>query len=442
MAIVTQSASQISDAVETTLDSVRKRYQRLHPKSREAFEESKKYMPGGNTRTVLFHTPFPLRIQSGHVNTVNDADGNQYVNLLGEYTAGLFGHSNPVIRKAIDAALDRGLSLSGHNPDEITLAKLVCDRFPSIESVRFTNSGTEANLLAISTARHHTSRNKVMVFEGGYHGGLLYFGGGGIPINAPFDYVIAPYNDIENTKKLIERYGDELACVLVEPMQGSAGCIPGKHEFLAMLSKSCRERGIVLIFDEVMTSRLSSAGVQGKTGIIPDMTTLGKYIGGGMSFGAFGGKGEIMEMFDPTSPGAIPHAGTFNNNSLTMAAGVAAMRDVINNQNLTSLNSLGDHLRNSLNKAFDSAGARLTATGCGSIIGIHPVFGAVNSTSDLAQKDDRLLELLFLLLLERGYYIARRGFISLMLDIGEDEINGFLVAVNEILDEYQSVFKV
>jgi glutamate-1-semialdehyde 2,1-aminomutase len=442
MATVKQSSIQSINAVENALESARKRYLLLHPKSREAFEESKKYMPGGNTRTVLFHTPFPLRIQSGSVNRVTDADGNQYINFLGEYTAGLFGHSNPVIRKAIDAALDRGLNLSGHNPDEITLAKLVCERFPSIENVRFTNSGTEANLLAISAARHHTSRNKVMVFEGGYHGGLLYFGGGGIPINAPFDYVIAPYNDIANTEKLIVRYGDELACVLVEPMQGSAGCIPGNHEFLAMLSEYCKESDIVLIFDEVMTSRLSSAGAQGKTGIIPDMTTLGKYIGGGMSFGAFGGRREIMEMFDPTLPGSIPHAGTFNNNSLTMAAGVAAMRDVITDQNLTTLNSLGDHLRDGLNKAFDSANARLTATGSGSIIGIHPVFGAVNSTADLVEKDDRLLELLFLLLLERGYYIARRGFIALMLDIGEDEINGFLAAVQEILDEYQSVFKV
>ncbi len=441
MAIVNQPEFQIADSIDNALEFARERYQRRHPNSREAFEESRKYMPGGNTRTVLFHTPFPLRIKSGRANSVNDVDGNEYINLLGEYTAGLFGHSNPVIRKAIDAALDRGLNLSGHNPDEITLARLVCERFPSIERVRFTNSGTEANLLAISAARHHTSRNKVMVFEGGYHGGLLYFGGGGIPINAPFDYVVAPYNDIENTERLINRYSDELACVLVEPMQGSAGCIPGNREFLTMLSKSCLEADIILIFDEVMTSRLSSSGAQGKMGIVPDMTTLGKYIGGGMSFGAFGGKQEIMQMFDPTLPGSIPHAGTFNNNSLTMAAGVAALRDVITDENLASLNSLGDQLRNGLNELFHSAESRLTATGSGSLIGIHPVFGTVNSSRDLVDKDDRLLELLFLLLLERGYYIARRGFIALMLNIGDDEINGFLAAVKEILKEHQSVFK-
>jgi len=189
--------------IETALNKARANYTRLRPASHLAFKTSQAYMPGGNTRTVLFHSPFPLRITSGEGCRVTDADGLTYVNMLGEYTAGLFGHNNPVIRKAIDKALDDGINLSGHNQNEIALARLVCERFPAIDQVRFTNSGTEANLMAISTARYVTKKSKVLIFKGGYHGGLLYFGNGGIPINAPFEYVLANYNDISGTQKLI-----------------------------------------------------------------------------------------------------------------------------------------------------------------------------------------------------------------------------------------------
>ncbi|MFT7674419.1 MAG: glutamate-1-semialdehyde 2,1-aminomutase, partial [Gammaproteobacteria bacterium] len=191
-----------SDLLDEALEFSRANYLQRRPASVSAFDESTRYMPGGNTRTVLFHGPVPLRIESGDGCRIRDADGHNYINLLGEYTAGLFGHNDPVIRVAIDRALDNGVNLSAHNPDEIELARLVCDRFPSIDKVRFTNSGTEANLLAISIARFITGRKKVLVFEGGYHGGLLYFRGGGIAINAPFDYLVADYNDIEATRAL------------------------------------------------------------------------------------------------------------------------------------------------------------------------------------------------------------------------------------------------
>ncbi len=155
----------------------RARYVSQHPKSQSAHRRARQFMPGGNTRSVLFHDPFPLRILSGHGAYITDADGHAFLNLLGEYTAGLFGHSDPVIRTAIDRALDHGINLSAHNPHEVRLAELICRRFPSIDSVRFTNSGTEANLMSIATARHHSGRGKVMVM----HGGLLYFGGGASP---------------------------------------------------------------------------------------------------------------------------------------------------------------------------------------------------------------------------------------------------------------------
>jgi glutamate-1-semialdehyde 2,1-aminomutase len=410
------------------LDLARDRYIRNRPQSAAAFNLSANYMPGGNTRTVLFHSPFPLRIVSGAGCRVTDADGLEYVNMLGEYTAGLFGHNHPVIRKAIDGALDRGVSLSGHNPDEIKLAELVCARFPSLDKVRFTNSGTEANLLAISSACYLTQRKKVLVFEGGYHGGLLYFKNGGMPINAPFEYLVGDFNDLSSTAELIQKHADEIACILVEPMQGSAGCIPASIKFLNMLREASNEIGAILIFDEVMTSRLSSQGAQGLFNIIPDMTTLGKYIGGGMSFGAFGGSDTIMQMYDPRRSDAIPHAGTFNNNTLTMAAGVAAMSEVLSDELLDEVNSRGDTLRIELNKIASDYGTCIQFTGLGSLLGMHTTSSPIHSTADLKDSDDRIMELVFLDLLEQGYYIARRGFIALMLPIGDTEIEGFINA--------------
>jgi glutamate-1-semialdehyde 2,1-aminomutase len=441
MAIAHSKTLSTGSDIDLALQQARENYIDAHPQSAAAFDLSENYMPGGNTRTVLFHKPFPLRILSGSGCKLTDADGIEYVNMLGEYTAGLFGHNNPVIRKAIDKALDDGINLSGHTVNEIKLAQLVCDRFPSIEKVRFTNSGTEANLLAISTARYVTGRDKVMVFEGGYHGGLLYFRKGGTPINAPFEYVVADYNDTHGTAALIEQYKDDLACIVVEPMQGSAGCIPAARDFLAMLRRTSERTKTVLIFDEVMTSRLSHGGVQEMLDIVPDMTTLGKYIGGGMSFGAFGGSERLMQIFDPRDNNAVPHAGTFNNNALTMAAGVAALRDVLTDSALERLNNRGDKLRSALNRICRQNGSCIQFTGQGSILGLHTTILEIHSVRDLVNCDDRKLELIFLDLLDQGYYIARRGFIALMLSLEQEQLDGFVEAFSKVIHTRSDLLK-
>jgi len=428
-----------SKDLDSALEGARLNYSARRPMSLAAHESATRFMPGGNTRTVLYHGPFPLRIVSGDGCRLIDADGISYVNFLGEYTAGLFGHSNPDIRSAIIDALDRGVSLSGHNEQEVRLAQLVCDRFPSVDLVRFTNSGTEANLMAISAARCFTGRSRVMVFKGGYHGGLLYFKSGGTPVNAPYDYVIGQYNNVAEAGELIRENQNDLACVLVEPMQGSAGCIPASREFLQGLRDACDEAGTVLIFDEVMTSRLDPGGAQSLHGVIPDMTTLGKYIGGGMSFGAFGGRENIMALFDPGRVDGLPHAGTFNNNTITMSAGVAAMGSVLTEDALTGLNAKGDRLRDQLNGLAREYGARLCFTGAGSLIGMHALDTLPTNVDDCQGGEDRIVELAFLDLLERGYYVARRGFISLMLPLEDTDLEGFAGAFKSILEERQAV---
>ena len=427
--------------LDAALAEARARYVARNPASEAAHQQARRFMPGGNTRTVLFHDPFPLRVVSGHGARIVDADGHEYLNLLGEYTAGLFGHSHPVIRAAIDRALDGGINLSAHNPHEVRLAELVCGRFPSIDSVRFTNSGTEANLMAIATARHHTGREKVMVMHGGYHGGLLYFGGGGIPINAPYEFVLGRFNRTDATRKLIRSHAGDLACVLVEPMLGSAGCLPPEPDFLGMLREETRQADILLIFDEVMTSRLSPGGAQQRYDVLPDLTTLGKYIGGGMSFGAFGGAREIMAMFDPERPNALPHAGTFNNNTLSMAAGVAAMGEVFTPEAASALNARGDTLRQRLNAMSEQFDSPVHFTGAGSLMNLHGCRTQVRTPEELDASDDRVRQLVFLELLERGFYLARRGFIALMLPLTDEDLVAFSDAFEDILEQHSGTWR-
>jgi glutamate-1-semialdehyde 2,1-aminomutase len=256
-------------------------FEAANPTSAARHRSAGESMPGGNTRTVLFHPPFPLAFASGHDARLTSLDGRDYIDFLGEYTAGIFGHSNTAIITALHAALDRGISFGGHNALEGALAAAMISRFPNLDSVRFTNPGTEANLMAIALAKAATGRPQIVVFSGGYHGGLLSFVGGvSSPVNVPHDWVIAKFNDIVGTRKLIREHSANLAAVLVEPMIGSGGAIRGSDGFFQMLRAETTEAGANLIFDEVMTSRLAPGGFQTVVDVVPDLTTFGKYLGG------------------------------------------------------------------------------------------------------------------------------------------------------------------
>jgi glutamate-1-semialdehyde 2,1-aminomutase len=351
--------------------------------------------------------------------------------LLGNYTAGLLGHSPEAIKQAVRTALDDGWAFGSTHPNEVLLAELITGRFPSIDTVRFTNSGTEANLMALALATFHTGRRKILAFRDGYHGGLLTFGHGSEVVNVPHDFVMASYNDPASVEAVFDEHGSALAAVLVEPLQGSAGCLPGDPSFLELLRDRCDRHGTLLIFDEVMTSRLSPGGAQQLLGIAPDLTTLGKYLAGGFSFGAFGGRRDLMAHFDATAGGALGHAGTFNNNVVSMAAGVAALTHVLTPDVLDETNTRGNRLRQRLTDVFDAHGLPMCVTGTGSLLNIHATPGPVRSTADLADADDRLKALLFFAALDAGYYFARRGFIALSIEITDDDIDGFVGIVDE-----------
>jgi glutamate-1-semialdehyde 2,1-aminomutase len=421
--------------IDAALNEAKEAYVASAPRSLARYIEATTVMPGGNTRTVLHYAPFPLAMARAEGCRMWDLDGREYIDFLGEYTAGLYGHSHPMIRAALDRALDNGISFGASNIIEARFARAVCDRF-GLQRVRFTNSGTEANLLAISLGRIFTRRQKVLVFNGGYHGAVFGFAGGGSPINVPFDYVVAPYNDVERTRALIT---DELALVILEPMIGSGGCIAASSEFLQMVRQETTRVGALLVLDEVMTSRLAPGGLQSVVGVKPDLTTLGKYIGGGMSFGAFGGRAEIMDRFDPRRVDALPHAGTFNNNVLTMTAGLTGLTEIYTPEAAVALNVRGDTLRGRLNELCAAADVPIQFTGIGSMLAVHTMRGPVTNPELAAKAEPKLKELFFFDMLAHGFWLARRGMMTVSLPIGEAECDALVAAVEEFLSVRRSL---
>ncbi|MBV8343045.1 MAG: aminotransferase class III-fold pyridoxal phosphate-dependent enzyme [Gammaproteobacteria bacterium] len=426
---------QAKEGLELALQAAHADYIAANPLSAECHRRRLARMPGGNTRTVLHYPPFPLTFTRGEGATLWSADGARYRDFLGEFTAGLYGHSDPRIRRSLADTLEQGISFGGSNLHEDRLAALLAERFPSLELLRFTNSGTEANLLAIATAVAVTRRRKVLVFKGAYHGSVFQFIGDGSPMNAPYEFLVGRYNDIQATRDLIKSSAEELAAIVVEPMLGAGGCIPARREFLALLREEASRAGAILIFDEVMTSRLAPGGLQALHQVYPDLTTFGKYLGGGMSFGAFGGRRAIMEHFDPARPDALMHAGTFNNNILSMAAGAVGLEEIFTPPAVRALNERGDELRRHLNEVCSERGVALQATGLGSLMTLHAMRGDIATPADLAAADPKVSELIFFDLLGAGFWTARRGFIVLSLPTTTADCEQLATALARIIDK-------
>ncbi|MCJ1433076.1 hypothetical protein MMC27_002435 [Xylographa pallens] len=450
--VSTEQSPKPHDALQAAVFKARTEYIIANPNSSQAYTESCQYMPGGNTRTILHTSPFPLTFKQGCGSSLTSLDGDTYLDFLGEYTAGIYGHNNPTIRAAIDAALTNGWNFGGTNIYEKTLAKLVCQRFsPTMELVRFTNSGTEANMCAIAAAIAWTGRKKILVFFHGYHGSTISFHSAADKMNLPHEWLVGTYNDIDLTNALLEGLPPgSLAAILVEPMLGSGGGIPGSEVFLRYLRSTATHLGALLIFDEVMTSRLSYRGLGYKLGIRPDLMTLGKWIGGGMTFGAFGGRRDIMEMFDPRS-GRLSHAGTFNNNIVSMAAGCAGC-ELLDEERINKLNVLGEYFKELIEAVLEHHGLceitrgtssadssenagtiarppKMWISGIGSILVIH--FGASGK--------DLLLELFYHHMLQERIYLAQRGFMALSIEITKKDTQCFVIAMDGFISRYKQL---
>ncbi|KAK4136109.1 PLP-dependent transferase [Trichocladium antarcticum] len=434
------------NAALRALTAAQARFTTSNPLSANHHTTATASLPGGNTRTLLHTAPFPLTLTRGRGPHVWDADGHQYLDLVGELSAALYGHSHPTVHAAAAATLAAvGLGLGGTTVHEQRFAALLCARF-RLGRVRFANSGTEANLHALAAARRYTGRRAVVVFSGGYHGAVLAFAGGVAAENAVDrgDFVVVErYNDLGLARAAIKGTED-LAAVLVEPMQGAGGCIVGGREFLLGVQEAAREKGAVFILDEVMTSRLAPGGLGVEMGLTPDLVVLGKYLGGGFAFGAFGGREEVMRVYDPRVAGALAHSGTFNNNTMVMCVGYAALEGVYTPEVNIEFNARGDRLRERLQEV--ARGTRLSFTGRGSLIGLHFTEDGTEEIScaeDICWKErPDLRDLFWFEMLEAGFWTTRRGFIALILETPDEELDGFVEAAKGFLGRHRDIMAV
>jgi glutamate-1-semialdehyde 2,1-aminomutase len=433
-------AKSVHATTNEALHVAKHRFAERNTKSSQLHEEARKKLPGGNTRSVLHTAPFPVFLKTGTGYQVTSEDGQTYTDLVGEFTAALYGHSQPLIQSAlIDTINNVGLNLGGTTTLEMRHAALICSRY-KLDLIRFTNSGTEANLHAIQGARKFTGKRKIVVFTGGYHGGCYTF-----PEDHPAencvdqdDWIIAEFNDMEDSKRKIENSGD-VAAVLIEGMQGRGPCLVGTHDFLHQVQESAKKVGAIFILDEVQTSRLAPGGLQEAEGLKPDITTLGKFLGGGITFGAFGGRADIMRVYDPREKGSLGHSGTFNNNTLGMTAGYTGLAHVYTPEVCRDFNAMGDELRHRLQEL--SQGTKMTVTGLGTIMGIHFLHdGRKELKSFRDRHEDPDLSMLFWLeMMEAGFWINQRGSLAIILGTPWEEMQRFADCVNGFLERYKGL---
>ena len=376
-----------------------------------------------------------------------DVDGNEYIDYLNNYGSLIHGHAYRPIVEAANEQLLNGTVLGSAAEPQTRLAKLLCERIPSVDMIRFCNSGTEATMMATRAARAHTGRDMLIKMEGGYHGFHDFVSVNitpsgvaegrlptqvewrGVPASVANDVLIARFNDLDSVAALLDDRADQVAAVISEPMLGPAGMIPPEEGFLTGLRDLTAQSDVLLIFDEILTYRLNHGGLQALQAVEPDITALGKVIGGGLPVGAFGGSKEIMSYFDPDHPKTVIHSGTFSGNNITMAAGIAAMEDY-DQATIDRINGLGDRLREGLESAFHTAGIHGRATGIGSLTNIHfgePGLSSVVGTAE-PTRHDQMARLVHLELLNRGIHIGTRGIFTISTPMTESHIDQSLQA--------------
>jgi glutamate-1-semialdehyde 2,1-aminomutase len=404
----------------------------LRTKSEALFAEALKYIPGGVNspvrafRAVGGHPFFVNRAKGAHV---WDVDGNEYVDYVGTWGPAILGHAHPKVINAVKNAAEHGTSFGIPNPLEVTMARLICSLVPSVQKVRMCNSGTEATMSAIRLARGYTKRDKIIKFEGCYHGhadsllvkagsGALTFGhpdSAGVPASFTEHTIVLQYNDPAAVTAAFAANRDKIAGIILEPVPGNAGLYLAKPGYLEFLRKITHEQGALLIFDEVMTGfRLAKGGAQERFGITPDLSCFGKVIGGGLPVGAFGGRAEIMDCLAPLGP--VYQAGTLSGNPLAMAAGIAALEELSAGDAYSRLEGLGATLESGMKSAAKSAGVPVQFNRCGSMFCGYFTSEPVHDLTDAMKSDRERFKKYFHAMLGEGIYLApsqfEAGFLS------------------------------
>lgn len=432
------------------------RYPDDMPRSKALFERARKVMPGGNTRTTVFVDPFPIYASRGEGCRVWDVDGNVYYDCINNFTSMIHGYTQPDVAAAVIEQMPHGTAFGAPTPSEIELAELLVDRLPSVEQIRFANSGTEGVMMAIKAARAFTGRPKIVKIEGAYHGSYDFAevsldsspaNWGDLPTSTPYargtprgvldDVVAVPFNDVEALRAVFAAQGDTIAGVLIDPMPNRAGLIPARQDYLRAMVEIAHAAGSLVIFDEVISFRLGYSGAQGLWGIAPDLTALGKIIGGGFPVGAVGGRADIMAVFDPTrGKPALPHGGTFTANPVTMRAGLAAMR-ALTPESFAHLDRLGALLREGVTVSLERHRLAGQCVGLGSLFKVHFTAHPITDYRSVypGQSERRRLDEFHKGLLGRGVLSASYGLFALSTAMSEADARAILHAIDETLGE-------
>ncbi len=438
-----------------TLERAITDYQAKTPRSRQLFEEALRVMPGGNSRTTTFFDPYPFYITRGEGARIWDADGVERLDFNCNYTSLILGHANAQVVKAIQDAAANGMSFPGPSEHEIRLAEILTRRIPAMEVVRFTNSGTEATMHAVRVARAFTGRTKIAKFEGAYHGTHDWVlvsvspdpatagsrkrpksvaWSSGVPPMVLKHVVTLPWNDTDACVKILEKQGSDIAALIIDPLLANAGMIPVREGFLEGLREATQRLGILLIFDEVISFRVGRGGAQERFGIRPDLTTLGKIIGGGLAVGAFGGRADVMNFYDPRDgKGRINHGGTFNANPLTMAGGIATMEQ-LTPEAYAKLEGLGDRLRDGVRRLLRKKGYAGQITGVGSLFWLHHTKKKLSDYRSARPEDPKAPARTFLGLINEGVLLSQRGLGACSLAMTDADTDRFVEALGRVLD--------
>jgi glutamate-1-semialdehyde 2,1-aminomutase len=423
-------------------------------RSRALFEEALRAMPGGNSRTTTFFDPYPFYLQRGQGAHIWDEDGNDRLDFNGNYTSLILGHAPPDVVQAVQSVAATGLSFPGPTEHEIRLAEAITRRMPSIERVRFTNSGTEATMNAVRVARAFTGRPKIAKFEGAFHGTHDWVmvsvtpdpklagsrkrpksvaWSAGLPPAILKNVVVLPWNNLEACEAILSKEAHSLAAVIVDPLLANAGMIPPAEGFLAGLRAMTERLGVLLIFDEVITFRVAAGGAQERFAVRPDLTTLGKIIGGGLAVGAFGGRADVMSLYDPRggSP-TLSQGGTFNANPLTMAAGLATL-GALSPDAYAKLDALGERLRGGVARLLEATRRKGQVTGVGSLFWLHWTAKPLTDYRSTRPQDQLLSTRIFMGLLNEGIVLTPRGLGACSLAMTDDDIDRFINALARVL---------
>lgn len=433
-------------------------YRRTRTRSAKLYEEACEFLPGGDTRTAAWFEPFPHFIQRGEGAYLYDADGNRLLDFQNNYTSLIHGHGHVPTVVAVARQMEQGSAYAAPFALQTKLASILVKRFPSLELVRFTNSGTEANMHVLRIARAFTGKAKIIKTEGGYHGTTDVFEASvdpnikeagsldhikvipesrGVSENALKDVIVTPFNDLDRTEQVIREHHQEVACFIIEPVMGSAGQILPDPSYLKLLRELTRKYGILLVFDEVVTARLALGGAQELYGVTPDLTSLGKIIGGGTAIGAFGGREDIMRLYDPRQK-KMYHSGTFNGNAVAMAAGIAAL-EAYGQEQVDYVNRLGTLLADGMRDCFRRTGLDIQVSGTGSLYNIIFSNDPVRSYRDVAGSHEELNRILYLALLLRGVFDAPRGMFCTSTAMTEADISFALTQLEDALTEMKEV---